>query len=66
MAGYLMAVNYTDSNTLLAHTVLWGVGDGEFPDQISAITNTTSVVVAYKTSRGENPTGVVTLVSATR
>jgi hypothetical protein len=66
MAGYLIAVHYTDSNTSLANTVLMGVEDGFYPDQATAISQTQTAVVAYRTLRGENPINVVTLVSATR
>jgi hypothetical protein len=64
MAGYLIAVNYTDGG--VAKQVLWGVGDGEFPDQATAIANTITVVTAYRTAHGETPLNAVALVSATR
>jgi hypothetical protein len=64
VAGYLIAINYTASG--VAKQVLWGVGDGEFPDQATAIANTTTAVTAYRTAHGETPLSVVALVSATR
>jgi hypothetical protein len=66
MAGYLIAVHYTDANTSTAKTVLIGVANGEFPDQASAIAAAISNVTAYRTSRGEAPISVTALVSATR
>jgi hypothetical protein len=64
MAGYLIAVHYTDN--AVPKTVLWGVADGEFPDQATAIANTITVVTAYRTAHGEAPLNPIALVSATR
>jgi hypothetical protein len=66
MAGYLIAVHYTDSNTSQARTVLCGVQDGLYPNQATAIAQTQATVVAYRTAKGENPINIATLVSQTR
>jgi hypothetical protein len=64
MAGYLIAVSYTDNS--VAKTVLIGVPDGAFPDQATAIAAAKSSVVAHRTDHGEVPLNVVALVSQTR
>jgi hypothetical protein len=66
MAGYLIAVHYTDSNTSKAQTVLMGVPDGIWPDQATAISQTQAATVAYVTAKGQAPISIATLVSATR
>ncbi len=62
MAGYLIAVNYTDGG--VAKQVLWGVADGEFPDQATAIADTISAVTIYRIGHGEVPLNVVAIVNA--
>ena len=64
MAGYLIAVNYT--NNSVPKTVLVGVADGQFADQASAIASSVSFVTSYRTAHGETPLNVTALVSATR
>jgi hypothetical protein len=64
MSGYLMAVHYTNGST--PRTILVGIPDGAFPDQATAISFITTEITNTAIQRGETPTGVVTLVSATR
>lgn len=66
MSGYLIAVHYTDSNTSIAHDILIGVENGDFPDQATAIAAAKATVTSYVQGKGQVPTSMVALVSATR
>lgn len=66
MSGYLINVHYTDSNTSIAHNVLLGVENGDYPDQTTAIAAAKVCVTAYVQGRGQVPTAMTALVSATR
>lgn len=66
MAGYLMSVTYTDSNTSQQHSVLWGVGNGEYASVVAAITGTENAASAYVRAKGQAPTAMSCTVSQTR
>lgn len=66
MAGYLISVHWTDGNTSIQHSALWGVADGIYPDQTTAISQTENAVTAYATAKGEAVINMTALVSATR
>jgi len=64
MAGYLIRVNYKVLG--VSKSVMFGVQDGLFPDQASAISDAITRVTNYRAGHGETITNVSALVSATR
>lgn len=65
MAGYLVAVAYKLAG-VSQPAILFGVDNGMFPDQATAINFTTSTVTSILTAKGLSPTNVAGLVNQTR
>lgn len=66
MAGFLVQVSWIDSNTGIPNSAFCGVPDGAFASAVQALNAAKTMVVAYRTAKGEVPVSVTVTLAATR